>query len=1369
MNEKSLDIKDISTIPILDGTNYGHWQMRMKIHLRSRDLLEVCEKSIASDASTSAVNKWTKASFEAINLITTRITERVFREVINSETIENSRELWSKIAEQYASKQAVNRGRVWMDWQRCFYDGNLQNYIDTCRKLMMEPDAVSILVPNELLSYSLLGKLGGNSNLSQFVENLIFNEDIIEKSLLILSRLQDFANHNHHSPDRNESTSTALTTLSDEPHKIVFYCGNGKHNRKCTTHKREECWAENPHLRPSRKDKKRKNNPSAHLSIVQALITLSESTHPTSDQVVIDCGATHHMFNNTKFFSNQPRSVRSEVATGDSQSHLIATGIGKVTLICNGKTLNLENCLLVPGLKCNLISMLELFKNQLTVNRQEKTFSLTSKQEVLLTGEIINRLMYINYELPTVFLTIAEKHPWHNRLGHPGPAVLKTLGLPNIETSCHICEISKIHRLPFNHHFDPAQNPMDSIHIDLVGPITPASLSGFKYLLTIVDQSSSFKIMKFLKKKSESFDQFVIAKNFMETQQNKKMKKLTSDRGGEFVNEKFKKLAEDCGFTHILSPPNTPEHNGYAKRCNRTILEKARCLMSMANLPNHYWAEAVNTAVFLSNLSPTPSRGNKSPYQLWNNLLPRLSRLRTFGCHAVIYNLKNQRDWKLAPPGQEGLLLGFENKNTSYRILRLADLKVVITRNAIFNENIFPRVLGGRSNTPWTVTETSNHQLKQATKNVVPSAVEPDLFSPIINCSESTETTDQILTHTDDLPEETAFEEADTAYTQTEAENICNNEHPVNRQQTSNNDRTPKLKVIGPRHPTLITSNVDPLHILPYTRRPRSYFTVSEETPKTYSGALKSDNRSAWVNAIEKELANMDRLKVWNVIDCKKEHRLIGTTWVFKVKKNHLNQVIERKARLCAQGFRQTLGVDFDKTYAPTGRLNSLRALIAHACLNKLDFHQVDIKSAFLNAPLNEAVYLSIPQGLAIDRRQYCLRLNKGIYGLKQAPLAWYTRLQEWLQKAGFTACKLDPCVFYRNSPEKVWIYVHVDDIAIFGNNLHTFKKEIDDEFEIKDMGPANLLLGVKISQLEGGIGMDQQHFVESLLEVYGMQDCKPVSTPLVPNEHLGPATEEERTAFESLQINFRSAVGSINYLSTATRPDLSFAVSSLSQYLEKPGIQHWRAFLHVLKYLRGTQEIGLWYSREGETGLIAYSDADWGNCRETRRSTSGFLAQLHGCLVFWKTRKQPSVSISTAEAEYKSLCDLTSELLWFRQLCHEANIFLLDSAITIWEDNQSCINIANGDCNFNNKRMKHVDIQLHFVKEAIQSNLIILQYAPTTEMLADFLTKSVPKPTLVRALARLRIFSLGVRGGVEKQSHNELRLVNPSPKTLDY
>ncbi|MBW0508535.1 hypothetical protein O181_048250 [Austropuccinia psidii MF-1] len=718
-------------------------------------------------------------------------------------------------------------------------------------------------------------------------------------------------------------------------------------------------------------------------------------------------------------------------------------------------------------------------------------------------------------------------------------------------------------------------------------------------------------------------------------------------------------------------------------------------------------------------MSPTPSRGNKTPYQLWSNNPPRLSRLRIFGCRAVIFNLKSRCSWKLAPPGQEGVLLGFENENTSYQILRLSDLKVIVTRNATFNEKVFPYVLGGKNTNLWAIeTMSTGRSLDEI--DVLPVEMNGVLSEQTEASSEGPNLAENIGAQQETTNEQTINDENSTQ------------EGMDDQQQVDSSTGITRIRVIGPRHPTIITSNVDPLHILPYKRRAVAYLSIANNAPATYQSALKSENKEAWVLAIEKELTTMNNLNL---------------------KRDHQNTVIEHKARLCAQGFTQTPGIDFDKTYAPTGRLNSLRALIAHACANNLDFHQIDVKSAFLNAPLKETVYLSIPQGLDLNRQQYYLRLKNSIYGLKQAPLAWYTRLKTWLLDTGFVVCKLDPCVFYRKTPDQICIYVHVDDMAIFGQSLQSFKEQINKEFQIKDLGPADLLLGVKVNQSQNFITLNQQHFIKSLLHSYGMQECKIVSTPLVPNLHLGPATEDERKVFEAIEVNYRSAIGSINYLSTATRPDLSFAVSCLSQYLEKPGIQHWKAFLHVLKYLRGTQDVGLCYMRNKKSGLVAFSDADWGNCQETQRSTSGFLAQMHGCLIFWKTRKQPSVSISTAEAEYKSLCDLTSELLWFCQWCQEAEIYQFDNVIIVWEDNQSCISTANGNCNLNNKRMKHVDIQLHFVKEAVQSNFIKLQYAPTLDMLADFLTKSVTKTNLQRALTSLGVCGLGVRGGVKNQA----------------
>ncbi|MBW0501282.1 hypothetical protein O181_040997 [Austropuccinia psidii MF-1] len=424
----------------------------------------------------------------------------------------------------------------------------------------------------------------------------------------------------------------------------------------------------------------------------------------------------------------------------------------------------------------------------------------------------------------------------------------------------------------------------------------------------------------------------------------------------------------------------------------------------------------------------------------------------------------------------------------------------------------------------------------------------------------------------------------------------------------------------------------------------------------------------------------MNKLQFWDVIELKKEYQLVGTTWVFKIKKNHLNKVIKYKARVCAQGYTKTNGIDFFKTYAPTGRLNSLRTLISYSVKNNLEFHQIDIKSAFLNASLSETVYLTIPQGLNLDPRKQCLRLNKEIYRLKKAPLARYQTLKDWLNHSGYTSCTVDLS-----------------------------------EFDIKDIGIADLILGIKINHHEDGVLLDQHHFVEALLELYGMSQCKTVTTP------------------------------------TAIRPDPSFEVSILSQYLEKPGIKHWSAFLHVLKYLKGSQELGLLYKRSKHNRIEAYSDADWGNCRATRSPVTSYLAKFNDCTILWKSRKQPMVSISTAEAKYKALCDLMSELLWLKQWCEEAKILKTSQPIIIWDDDQSCINIAKNDCNFNNKRLKHVDIQLHFIKEIVKAKTIILNYKPTKEILSNFLMKSINRGDLTHSLELLGLRQLGERGSVKQ------------------
>ncbi|MBW0466267.1 hypothetical protein O181_005982 [Austropuccinia psidii MF-1] len=1239
----------VNSIPILNNSNYGEWVARMTILLRSKDLLDVCEKPIPSDLSTTATNKWNKSSFDAISIISCRVSNRVFIEIVKQFS-KNAHLLWIKLKEQYASKRQSTGAD---------------------RTLMMALETVNITIPDECHSFSLLGKLSGDSKLNSYVEVLTLNEELVKNPELVLAKLQEFHDNSSSQEKSIPSLASALVSESAHPYKITYFCSNGKHNPMCTTHSKNECYAENPHLRPPRRNNKRKNQALAHLSTAQALITRNK-LEINSQELIIDCGATHHMFNSPRYFTSFTQTPEIKISTGDSSSTLVSVGTGTVVILCDNQVLTLENSLLVPRLNCDLV-------------------------------------------IPESYSTSAPLNLWHEILGHPGNLAIKSMGLPTIDAACSTCDLNKMRMLPFNDHFGDVSQPLDCVHLDLVGPISPASISGFRYFLTIVDQATSFKIT------------------------------VVSDRGGEFVNEKFKNLAEVNGFTHILSPPETPQHDGFAERANRTIIEKARCLLNSSNLPKRYWAEAVRTATFLSNLIPTPSRSNHIPYAIWRGLPPRIKRLQVFGCRAIISIPKSQQDWKFNAVGAEGVLLGYANDNTAYCILRLSDLKVVISKHVKFEESIFPCI--------------------QA-----PSLRDEAWIVPWNNQLESTELVDEFRQSDHSFVDEVQTNDLlhsveDSSRLVDEAQESSSSAAAVEIPVPVNH---PRIKVIGSRHPTLIKGSIDGGNILPYHRRPKTLFNALVKLPRTFSQAVKSSDKESWQAAIDKELSLMNRLHVWDIVDLLPDYKLVGTTWVFRIKKDHLNNVTEYKARLCAQGFTQTPGVDFKKTYAPTGRLNSLRCFISYASSRGLKFHQIDIRSAFLNAPLSEVVYLSVPQGLDLDKRASCLRLNKAIYGLKQAPLAWYQRLKQWLLQAGFSACVLDSCVFYRSKDTMTWLYIHVDDITIFGEDVSSFIKEISDEFDIKDMGPADLMLGIRVVHGYRFISLDQSHFTDSLLDLYGLSHCKRVSTPLEPNVHLQPASDEEVEKFLSLGINYRSAIGSISYLSTATRPDLSHTVSSLSQFLERPGICHWNGFLHVLRYLKGTQNAGLVYSQGLENEVRGYSDADWGNCRTTRRSVTGFLALFAGNLVLWKTRKQPTVSISTAKAEYKALCDLVSELLWLWQWSRECHLLPLDSAIPVHEDNQSCINTANGDCNLNNRRMKHVDIQLHFIKEAVRDSIINIIYTPTSLMLADFLTKSVCRPILSWSMDSLRIVELGVRGDVENYDPDQDDRQCATPRSVE-
>ncbi|MBW0549645.1 hypothetical protein O181_089360 [Austropuccinia psidii MF-1] len=350
------------------------------------------------------------------------------------------------------------------------------------------------------------------------------------------------------------------------------------------------------------------------------------------------------MFNNKSLFTSLELCAPFVVSTGNPTSNLCAEGKGPVSLLISGKLLSLKNCLYIPRISHNLISMIQLLEESIVIEKLAKErFKLVINCKTTITGQIINGLMLVTHEEPKALMSIGSF--WHHRLGHPSNQAVKTLGLPPLLATCETCMLGKSTLLPSSSSFEKVNQPLECIHVDLVGPITPESN------------------IRFLKTKNESFKEFVEWKTYAENLHSLKIKKLVSNKGGEFENKSFSTLAASCGFVHLFAPTSTPEHNGFAEHANCTILDKARCLLLTSNLPRSYWAEAVNTSSCLSNLVLTPSRDNLSPFSLWSSKPSHIKRLKTFGCKVFILVHKNKREWKLSPTSKEGILLGFVNDN----------------------------------------------------------------------------------------------------------------------------------------------------------------------------------------------------------------------------------------------------------------------------------------------------------------------------------------------------------------------------------------------------------------------------------------------------------------------------------------------------------------------------------------------------------------------------------------------------------------------------------------------------------------------------------------------------------------------------------
>ena len=511
---------------------------------------------------------------------------------------------------------------------------------------------------------------------------------------------------------------------------------------------------------------------------------------------------------------------------------------------------------------------------------------------------------------------------------------------------------------------------------------------------------------------------------------------------------------------------------------------------------------------------------------------------------------------------------------------------------------------------------------------------------------------------------------------------------------------------------------------------------TSNDEPNSFNQAVQNPN---WRNAMKKEIQALEENGTWTIQELPSGKRAIDSKWVYKIKYKPNGEVERYKARLVAKGFTQMEGIDYHDTFAPVAKLVTIRSLLAVAVKKGWIMHQLDVNNAFLHGDLEEEVYMRIPQGYDKGGGTKVCRLRKSLYGLKQASRNWYQKFTSALFELGFKQSHADHSLFlYKKSGVFVAALIYVDDVIIVGNNqdkIQETKTYLDNKFSIKDLGPLKYFLGIEVARTVDGLVLSQRKYTLDILEDSGMLGCRPCSFPMEQNLQFKKDDEDVRVDANK----YRRLIGRLLYLQ-ATRPDLTYSVNVLSQFVSDPRQKHMDAATRVLRYLKATPGQWIFFPKEGGTTLVTYCDADWLGCPFTRRSRTGYVLLLGGAPVSWKSKKQSVVSRSSAEAEYRSMATTVSEVIWMRWLLKylEAE---QNGPTPLFCDNQAARHIANNPVF--HERTKHVEMDCYFVRERVAAKEIQPRCIDTKMQIADLFTKALGSKQLESLLYKLGMQNL--------------------------
>uniref|UniRef100_A0ABD2X7J8 Reverse transcriptase Ty1/copia-type domain-containing protein n=1 Tax=Trichogramma kaykai TaxID=54128 RepID=A0ABD2X7J8_9HYME len=503
------------------------------------------------------------------------------------------------------------------------------------------------------------------------------------------------------------------------------------------------------------------------------------------------------------------------------------------------------------------------------------------------------------------------------------------------------------------------------------------------------------------------------------------------------------------------------------------------------------------------------------------------------------------------------------------------------------------------------------------------------------------------------------------------------------------------------------------------------------DTPRTFEEAIISVDKDEWVKAMDREIEVLKKNKTWKVVEKIEGKKTIDVKWVYTRKTGG-----KYKARLVVRGFQQKDQIE--DVYAPVAKVQTLKTLLAYCCQYELNIQQMDVEAAFLNGKVKTEVYVNQPKGYADGTNKVC-KLLKALNGLRESPRAWYECLDEFLVKIGFRSCEMDNCLYIYEGEEKMFILIYVYDLLICSNTINEekvkrIKNMLSERFKMKDLGNVNEYLSIKIEyDLKNKmLKINQTRYIETLIKNYQLSDSKLYNTPMEINLKLDIMADCKP------DLKYRNIIGALLYISSSTRPDVSYSVNYLSRFQNCYNRSHWKYALRVLKYLYKTKNLSLVYKQSDDKDIMdCYVDADWAGDNNDRKSTSGYVIRLFGNPIYWKSRKQKCITKASTYAEYVALSEAVSEIKFVREILTKLNV-KLKAPVKIYEDNTGAIDIAkNGNLT---KNSKHIEIHYHFVHESVKNQEIEVCKIDTSENVADIFTKALGKEKHIKFRDMLNI-----------------------------